>query len=85
DRVRENVRYLKKYSLIELINLSINQTLSRTVLTTAITLLVVLAFLIWGTDVLNNFAFTLLVGFICGVYSTIFIASPLVLAFSRSR
>lgn len=85
DRVRENRKYFKKYSLSELINLSINQTLSRTVLTTVVTLLVVIALLIWGTDVLNNFAFTLLVGFICGVYSTIFIASPLVLALGRSK
>lgn len=83
DRVRENSRVLHKASLKELINLSVNQTLSRTILTSGITLLSVIAIFFYGGEVLSNFAFTLLVGFISGVYSTVFIASPLVLAFSR--
>ena len=83
DRVRENSRLSKKLSLYELINLSVNQTLARTLLTTGITLLTVIAILIYGGEVLSNFAFTLLVGFIAGVYSTVYIASPLVLALSR--
>ncbi len=83
DRVRENARLYRKLSLRELINLSVNQTLGRTLLTSAVTLLVVLAFLFYGGEVLSNFAFALFVGFISGVYSTIFIASPLVLAWSR--
>jgi preprotein translocase SecF subunit len=83
DRVRENARLYRKLSLIELINLSVNQTLSRTILTSGVTLLVVISFLIYGGEVLSNFAFALFVGFISGVYSTVYIASPLVLAWSK--
>jgi len=82
DRVRENSRLSKKLSLYELINLSVNQTLGRTLLTSGVTLLTVIAMLVYGGEVLGNFAFTLLVGFISGVYSTVYIASPLVLALS---
>jgi len=85
DRVRENARLYRKLSLRELINLSVNQTLGRTLLTSGVTLLVVIAFLFYGGEVLNNFSFALFVGFISGVYSTIFIASPLVLAWSRKN
>jgi SecD/SecF fusion protein len=85
DRVRENARLYRKLSLKELINLSVNQTLGRTVLTSGVTLLVVVAFMLYGGEVLSNFSFTLFVGFISGVYSTIFIASPLVLAWSRKN
>ncbi|MFH1888764.1 MAG: protein translocase subunit SecD [Candidatus Omnitrophota bacterium] len=85
DRVRENSRLLRKQSLRELINLSVNQTLSRTLLTSGVTLLIVIAILFYGGEVLSNFAFALLVGFISGTYSTIYIASPLVLATSRKK
>jgi SecD/SecF fusion protein len=85
DRVRENGKLLRKKSLYELINLSVNQTLSRTLLTSGVTLLVVLAILFYGGEVLSNFAFTLLVGFISGAYSTVYIASPLVLAWQGKR
>jgi len=85
DRVRENSRIYKKLSLYELINLSVNQTLGRTLLTSGVTLLVVVAILFYGGEVLGNFAFTLLVGFIAGVYSTVYIASPLVLAWSGQK
>jgi len=80
DRVRENSRLLRKQTLYELINLSVNQTLGRTVLTSTVTLLIVLAILFYGGEVLSNFAFALLVGFISGAYSTVYIASPLILA-----
>ncbi len=83
DRVRENARLFRKMSLYELINLSVNQTLGRTILTSGVTLLVVIAIFFYGGEVLSNFAFALLVGFISGVYSTVYIASPLVLAWSR--
>jgi SecD/SecF fusion protein len=83
DRVRENLRLNRKLNLAEVINLSVNQCLGRTLLTSGVTLLVVLAFIIYGGEVLSNFAFTLFVGFIAGVYSTVFIASPLVLAWSK--
>lgn len=85
DRVRENSRLNRKISLYQLINLSVNQTLSRTLLTSSVTLFVVVAILLYGGEVLSNFAFTLLVGFISGIYSTIYIASPLVLAWSRKN
>ncbi len=85
DRVRENARLMRKMSLGELINLSVNQTMPRTLLTSGVTLLVVLAIFLYGGEVLSNFAFTLLVGFISGVYSTVFIASPLVLAWSKKK
>jgi preprotein translocase SecF subunit len=85
DRVRENSRLYRKLPLYELINLSVNQTLSRTILTTGVTLLVVIAILFYGGEVLSNFAFTLLVGFISGVYSTVYIASPLVLAWQGKK
>lgn len=85
DRVRENSSIFRKLSLKELINLSVNQTLSRTILTSTITLFVVIAILLYGGEVLSNFSFTLLVGFISGIYSTVFIASPLVLALSGKR
>jgi len=83
DRFRENARLNRKLSLKELINLSVNQTLSRTIITTGVTLLTVLSIFLYGGDVLSNFSFALLVGFFCGAYSTVFIASPLVLAWSR--
>lgn len=83
DRVRENLRLNRKLNLREVINLIVNQTMSRTLLTSGVTLLVVISFMIFGGEVLSNFAFTLFVGFISGVYSTIFIASPLVLAWSK--
>ncbi len=83
DRVRENGRLFRKLNLYELINLSVNQSLGRTILTSSVTLLVVIAILIYGGEVLGNFAFALLVGFVSGVYSTIYIASPLVLASTR--
>ncbi|MDD4939079.1 MAG: protein translocase subunit SecD [Candidatus Omnitrophica bacterium] len=85
DRVRENSRLLRKQSLAELINLSVNQCLGRTLLTSGVTLLSVFAILSYGGEVLSNFAFALLVGFISGVYSTIYIASPLVLATIQKR
>ncbi|MCX5712854.1 MAG: protein translocase subunit SecD, partial [Candidatus Omnitrophica bacterium] len=82
DRVRENTRLYRKLSLAELINLSVNQCMSRTILTSGVTLLVVLAIFLYGGEVLSNFAFALLVGFISGVYSTVYIASPLVMAWT---
>jgi SecD/SecF fusion protein len=85
DRVRELSRSVRKVTLAEVINLSVNQTLSRTILTTVCTLFVVLSLLWFGGEVLNGFAFCLLVGFISGTYSTVFIASPLVLMLSKSR
>ncbi len=85
DRVRENVHLQHKKSLAELINLSVNQCFSRTIITSGVTLLMVASFLFRGGEVLSNFAFALSVGFISGVYSTVYSASPLVLAWQGKR
>ena len=85
DRIRETSRSVRKMTLAEIINLSVNQTLSRTILTTVCTLFVVLSLFWFGGEVLNGFAFCLLVGFISGTYSTVFIASPIVLMLSKSK
>ncbi len=85
DRVRENMVTRNKNSLAEIINMSINQTLGRTILTTITTLLVVTTLFFRGGEVLNTFALCLIIGFIAGTYSTIFIASPLVLAWESRR
>jgi len=85
DRIRENMRLLRKIKFTDLINLSINQTLGRTVFTTLTTLFTAVALFVWGGVVLNNFAFCLIVGFISGIYSTIFIASPLILLWQKRR
>ena len=83
DRVRDNLKTTKKRPLAEVLNDSINQTLSRTILTSLFTLLVVFALLIVGTNVLRDFAWALLVGLIFGTYSTIFVASPVILAIDK--
>ena len=75
DRIRENLRRRGKTPFVELINLSINQTLSRTLLTSGTTLLVVLALFFFGGAIIHDFSFALLVGIIIGTYSSIFIAS----------
>jgi len=80
DRIRENLRTQRRQSLGETINGSINQVLSRTVLTSGTSLLVVAALFFLGGAVIHDFAFALLVGIIVGTYSSIFIASPTILA-----
>lgn len=85
DRIRENNRLHPKATLPDLINLSVNQTLSRTLLTSFTVLMVVVVLFIYGGEVLNDFAFCLIVGFISGVYSTVYIASPLIIAFQGKR
>ncbi len=85
DRIRENMRLLRKINFIELINMSVNQTLGRTVLTTLTTLFTAFALFFLGGEVLHNFAFCLIVGFISGIYSTIFIASPLLIAWQKKK
>jgi len=83
DRVRENSVKLRKKPLADIINISVNQTLGRTILTTITTLFVVVTLFLKGGEVLNTFALCLMIGFIAGTYSTIFIASPLVLAWQK--
>ncbi|MDD5488787.1 MAG: protein translocase subunit SecF, partial [Candidatus Omnitrophica bacterium] len=79
DRIREDRKFMRRSSQEEIINASINQTLSRTVLTSVTTLLVVLALFFFGGKVINDFSFVLLVGVVFGTYSSIFIASPLLI------
>ncbi|MBN1621184.1 MAG: protein translocase subunit SecF [Endomicrobiales bacterium] len=78
DRIRENLRMLAKSDLPTVINSSINQTLSRTVITSLTSFLVVLALFLFGGEVIHDFAFALVIGIIVGTYSSIYIASPLV-------
>jgi preprotein translocase subunit SecF len=77
DRVRENMRSKRRDSLDKLVNASVNQTLSRTIITAGTTFLSVLALYLFGGEVLEGFAFTMLVGIISGTYSTIFIAAAI--------
>jgi preprotein translocase subunit SecF len=85
DRVREHLRKSKRETLENVINLSINETLSRTIITTGTAILVLLALFILGGGVIRPFAFALLVGFFSGVYSTIFIATPVILLWEKGR
>ena len=79
DRVRENRKLTRRQPLEQLLNLSINQTLARTVLTSGLTLVAVLALFLFGGEVLRGFSFALVVGVIVGTYSSIFIAGPILL------
>lgn len=79
DRIRENSRRFRRRSFAQTINASINETLSRTVLTSTTTLIVVLALFILGGGVIHDFAFALLIGVLTGTYSSIFVASPVLL------
>jgi preprotein translocase subunit SecF len=79
DRVRENLKVMRKEKFPNLVNTSINQTLSRTVLTSGLTFLTVLSLWLFGGPVLNGFAFALVAGILVGTYSSVFIASPILL------
>jgi preprotein translocase subunit SecF len=83
DRVRENQRTAKRESLEDVVNRSVNQTLSRTIITSGVTSLAVLSLYILGGEVLRGLAFTLLVGIITGTYSTVFIASSIAILLSK--
>lgn len=85
DRIRENARKNIRQSLDDIINMSVNQTLSRTILTSLTVLMVLIILFFFGGGVIHDFTFTLLVGTIAGVYSTVFIASPIVLLFEKIR
>ena len=85
DRVRENLRRMRRDDFATLVNASINQTLSRTIITSGTTLFAVLALFVFGGEVLRGFAFTMIVGVISGTYSTIFIAAAAAIAISEHR
>ncbi len=85
DRVRENLRKYKKMDLKEVLNLSINETLSRTVMTSATTLLALISLFVLGGDVIRGFVFAMIWGVIVGTYSSVFIASAALLKFGVKR
>jgi preprotein translocase subunit SecF len=83
DRIRENMRKNRREPLIVTMNRSINETLSRTILTGGSTLLILMCLFIWGGDVIKGFAFVLLVGILAGTYSSIYVASPFALLWEQ--
>jgi len=85
DRVRENLKIRRRDTLETIMNDSINQTLSRTILTSGLTFITVVALFIFGGEIINHFAFAMVVGIIIGTYSSIAIAAPLVLVYSNIR
>ena len=86
DRIRENFRFIRKKTSLEVINISINQTISRTLVTSLTTLLVLIALFIFGGEVIHAFAMALIIGVVVGTYSSIYVASAsaLVLGVTRS-
>ena len=85
DRIRENLRLNRRESLPDVVNRSINQTLSRTVLTSGLTFLTVLSLYIFGGQVLRGFSFALVVGILIGTYSSIAVAAPMLVAWQEWR
>ena len=85
DRIRENVRLLRREPLGEIVNKSINQTLSRTILTSGLTFLTVLSLYVFGGEVLHGFAFALVIGILIGTYSSIAVAAPMLVAYQDWR
>lgn len=85
DRIRENLRIRPHEKLIDTFNLSLNQTMSRTIITSVTTLVVVLILLIFGGEVLRGFSFALTVGIVIGTYSSLFIATPIALDLSKKK
>ncbi len=85
DRIRENFRRMRKGEPIEVMNVSLNQTLTRTVITSMTTLLVLIALVLMGGEIIHNFAIALIVGVLIGTYSSIYVASPVVMALGVSK
>ncbi|MGM0568635.1 MAG: protein translocase subunit SecF, partial [Elusimicrobiota bacterium] len=85
DRIRENIKLHYKKPLGEIIDLSINDTLSRTIITSGTTLVVVLALLLRGGEVLHGFSVALFAGILIGTYSSVFVAAPLVYAWQSKK
>jgi preprotein translocase subunit SecF len=83
DRIRENIRKLTKTPLGVIINRSVNETLSRTIMTQGLTLVMVVSLYFLGGEIIHDFALALLVGFVVGTYSSIYVASPIVLTWEE--
>jgi preprotein translocase subunit SecF len=85
DRIRENLRISRRETLTDVVNRSINQTLSRTVLTSGLTFLTVLSLYLFGGEVLHGFSFALVIGILIGTYSSIAVAAPMLVAYQEWR
>ena len=85
DRIRENIKLLRREKLADIVNKSINQTLSRTILTAGLTFLTVLALFLFGGEVLRGFSLALVIGILIGTYSSIAIAAPILVAYQEWR
>jgi preprotein translocase subunit SecF len=85
DRIRENVKLLRREKLADIVNKSINQTLSRTILTSGLTFLTVLSLYLFGGEVLHGFSFALVIGILIGTYSSIAVAAPMLVAYQEWR
>jgi preprotein translocase subunit SecF len=85
DRIRENVKMMRRESLSEIVNRSINQTLSRTILTSGLTFLTVLSLYLFGGEVLHGFSLALVIGILIGTYSSIAVAAPMLVAYQDWR
>jgi preprotein translocase subunit SecF len=85
DRIRENFPRLRKRTPVEVVNTSVNETLSRTLMTSMTTLMVLFALFIFGGEIIHSFAFTLIVGVLVGTYSSIFVASTVLLQLGVSK
>ncbi len=85
DRIRENLKLMRRESLSDIVNKSINQTLSRTILTSGLTFLTVLSLYVFGGEVLRNFSLALVIGILIGTYSSIAIAAPMLVAYQDWR
>ena len=79
DRIRENIKVLKRETYTKIINQSINESLSRTIVTSLTTLVVVTVLWLFGGEVIHNFALAMIIGVIIGTYSSIYVASPIVI------
>ena len=85
DRIRENAKLMRRESMRELVNKSINQTLSRTILTSGLTFLTVISLYLFGGEVLHGFSFALVIGIVIGTYSSIAVAAPMLVAYQGAR
>ena len=85
DRIRENFRKMRKGTSMHVVDVSVNQTLSRTIMTSGLTLLVVIALFLFGGEMIHNFSLALIVGIVIGTYSSIYVAGSLAVALGMSR
>ena len=85
DRIRENIKARRKESVLEVVNKSINEVLSRTIITSLTTFFAAFALFVFGGEVIHDFALAVMLGIIVGTYSSIFVASPIVLMWGDKR